>query len=58
MYQANGCIDDAWPRMWNADERRAALDSLYKAVVLKEDELTAMHKADADNQQTRQTDAT
>lgn len=47
MQQANGCIDDAWPRMWSTDERRHALDSLYKAVVLKEDDLTAEHAAAA-----------
>lgn len=51
LHQANGCIDDAWPRMWNTDERRGALDGLYKAIVLKDDELTAMHSVD---QQTRE----
>lgn len=47
MNQANPCLDEAWPRMWNTDERRANLNALCKAILAKEDELTAMHRADA-----------
>lgn len=48
--QANACIDEAWPRMWNTDERRSNLDALAKAIITAEDELTAMHRAEADTQ--------
>lgn len=46
--QANPCLDEAWPRMWNTDERRANLNALCKAILTKEDELTAMHRAEAE----------
>jgi hypothetical protein len=45
--QANPCLLEAWPRMFNDDERRGNLNMLVKAILTKEDELTAMHKAEA-----------
>ncbi len=44
--QANPCLLEAWPRQFNDDERRGNLNMLVKAILMKEDELTAMHKAD------------
>jgi hypothetical protein len=44
--QANGCLDEAWPHAWNTDERRANLDSLVRSILTKDDELTAMHRAE------------
>lgn len=49
--QANPCLAEAWPRMWNEDERRANLDALVDAILTKEDELTAMHRAEAGDDQ-------
>lgn len=46
MNQANPVIDEAWPRMWNTDERRANLNALVKAILSKDDELTAVHRAE------------
>lgn len=45
--QANPCLQEAWPRMFNEDERRGNLNMLVKAILTKEDELTAMHKVEA-----------
>lgn len=45
--QATPCLQDAWPRMFNDDERRGNLNLLIKAILSKDDELTAMHRAEA-----------
>lgn len=45
--QANQCLADAWPRQFNDDERRSNLNLLVKAILSKDDELTAMHKAES-----------
>jgi hypothetical protein len=46
MNQADPCLEEAWPRMFNKDERRGNLNLLVKAILSKDDELTAMHKAE------------
>jgi hypothetical protein len=37
---------DAWPRMWDNFERRTNLSLLVSAILSKDDELTAMHRAE------------
>jgi len=46
--QANPCLQEAWPRAFNDDERRGNLNLLVRAILTKDDELTAMHKAEAE----------
>jgi hypothetical protein len=50
--QSNPCLDEAWPRQFNTDERRGNLNLLVKAILNKEDELTAMHRAEPSPQET------
>lgn len=45
--QATPCLQEAWPRMFNDDERRGNLNLLIKSILAKDDELTAMHRAEA-----------
>lgn len=45
--QSKPCLQEAWPRMFNDDERRGNLNLLVKAILSKDDELTAMHRAEA-----------
>lgn len=45
--QADPALEEAWPSMWNKDERRTRLNQLCKTILTKEDELTAMHRAEA-----------
>lgn len=45
--QSDPALQEAWPHMWDKNERRARLNQLCNAILRSEDELTAMHRVEA-----------